>query len=669
MKNIKQFFFINLVLILLLMMFSCKNSSENDNPDIKNDYAKVTFFNNTQFYVKVYRDTFIMFFEELKPGESNIGEIQESLDYNVGTTFRFSYRYKLSDPDDSFSGEPFADGIVGDFEETFVIRKDKDNIRNIPIPNNITFNDAFIRVKNNISYNVFLRRIGSAVLQLGNSEMMIPAGKTGIYRIRNADNMYMGDYSLINVEIPFNFPEMTLSAGYVYDFILTDEGISPRIISDTKWKIKPEPTTTWKKDITGYYATNFSNANSKLNIHLRTVVRDGISKLRSNYPLNKIIYNNGSLISGEWGYGVIPIIVQQTGIAEVYEIPVINVKDSEWENSIIPTRNIYAGTMPIAYHTTFNDIIKLGQNYVILSTYSNNLRTGLWLSFLNEQGLVVDERDIAPDSNGLDGFIGTKLVKLDDNAFLVLGSKRTYSAVTDELFTDSSSIIYKYQYGSTDTVVWSTEYRHPLHFANSLTCGLELPDSYIVCGYAGDNISTKYIILKINKDDGDTTLMQTFGVGNESWRPFSIGIDNEGFIYITGIATEGVNSRAYIQKLDSSYQQIWLQKYGNMYDNFLFDINITGNLLTAVGSGNDGSVFDPSFYGWQAGKGWIIRIDTNTGIVLKEIFNEVASAFNSIVRLDDDGFVISAIKSVDASEPYWFNSFIIKVNEHLLFEE
>lgn len=649
-------------LLTIIFIVSCDNPTDKINKENDPEYARVQFVNNTQFYVKVYRDTTVLLFDELAPGKSNTGNIRESTDNNVGTTFHFSYRFKLTEPNDTFSGEAFAVGTVGDLEETFVIEKGKEYSRNIPIPENISFNEAYIRIKNKVSYNVLLTRIGSQRLQLGNRELMIPSGKTGIYNIENS-YLNMSDYHLQNVDIPYDFPQMTMEPGYVYDYFISEEGITTKIIADTQWKIKPEPTSTWKKAINTYNSSNFNNTD--LNSHLMSINRRlDISNWRSNYPKNKILTYNNSLISGEWGFGVIPVIIQNTGVVAPYEIPLIIAKDNEWTSSFIPNTNFYVGTSNLAYQTTFNDMINLGNNFVILTTYSNEKRSGICLFFINGQGQLIVKMDIVPE-NDLLGYTGTNLVKLDGNNFLVLGNKKQYTSADDEHFTASKAIIYKCQMGN--NTVWSAEYGYPLHYANLSICGMEAADSYIICGTASDNSSTKTIILKINKNDGNIDDVKTIGTANDSWRPFSVCSDKTGNIYISGIATEGASSKAYILKLNSSFEQIWLKKYGNNYDNFLFDINITDNLLTAVGSSNDGSVIDPLFYGWQAGKGWVLRIDTDTGIIVNEIFDNTVTGYNSIVRLNDGGFVYSAIKSIDNTKPYWFNTFAVKVNEHLGF--
>jgi hypothetical protein len=656
-----------LSVLFIHLYVSCDNSPSNSDNDGKTtpDYAKVTFENNTQFHVSVYRyPGAVLFFDELAPGESRTGNVLDSVENHIGTTFRYLYRLKLSDANDDFSREAFAEGDVGDLEETFVITNENgvSYTRKIPIPINITFDNAYIRVKNDASFNVSLGRFGLRIYQEGNRELMVPAGRTGIYRIGRND-LYMGDYSMINVETPYYFPVMTLETGFIYDFTFTEIDGTLNVIPDTRAKIKSIPTSTWVNEITRGNSSNFSNA--ELNAHLTSIVRRlNISNWRSNYPVNKIIYFNNRLINCEMDFGVIPVIIQNTGIVAPYELPSFSIYNTEWENATVPSRNFYAGNSQIAYNTIFNDVIQMGNNYVVLSTYSTGLRTGLWLFFINEQGQIIDSWDIGPIN--LEGLIGTKLVKIDENNFLVLGSRLIYTSNEDEHFTESLLSIYKYQLEN-NIQLWSTEYKYPLHFANLAICGLLLDDSYFVCGTASDNNSTKTIIMNLNKLNGDIIDVKYFGTGNESMRPFAVNTDKGKNIYITGISTEGVTSKAYILKLNSSCTQVWLNKYGSNYDNFLFDLDITNNLLTAVGSSNDGSVYNSSFYGWQGGNGWIIKIDIDSGIVLKEVIDNSLSSFNSIARFDDGSFVLSALKSIDNAKPYWFNTFAVKINERLSF--
>lgn len=659
------------------MLSSCENQPDNNGSETKSDdknqqnYAEIAFVNDTQFYVDVHRDFFSgPVILSLSPGKSGTVEVPPSDNYGFGSTFSITYDFNIADENDAYSGKVFAvSNYVPDAQISFYVEKGETYTKQIPIPEGISFNAAYIRIKNNTESHFELSQFSRSFKQAGNNEISVPAGKTGIYCFTENDipNLSFNDMRLQSVFREFSIPDFQMQKGWVYDLFFTETDIQPKVIQDVKWKIKPEPTGTWKKGISNYVAGNFSDPNSDLNKYLTSIHRFGISHWRSHYPVNKLIYNNNTLVSGEWNFGVIPVVIQNTGVAAAYEIPCITAKDINWENAVFPSRIIYAGTASAAYQTAFNDIIKIGNNYVILSTYSKGLRTGILLSFLNEQGQIIDSLDI-PANNDLESLTGTKLVNVDNNAFLVLGSKKEYTSSGDEHFTASSSIICKYQYGN-KIKVWSNEYIYSDNPINTSVCGLDTNDNYIVCCYTGNNTATRTIILKINKTDGEVTEIQNYGVANESWRPFSISSDISGNIYITGIATEGAVSKAFIAKLDPVYNQLWLKNYGDYYDNFLFDLNITENLITAVGSANNGSVYDPSFYGWQGGKGWIARIDTETGFVLKEAFYNSVSSINSIIRLDDGGFALAAVKSIDNTKPYWFDTFAVKINEHLIFGE
>lgn len=661
--------------IILLMFLSCENKP-NDDPETihdsnDNNFAEITFVNETQFYVNVHKDFFSgPVILALSPSKSDTVEVPPSDNYGIGSTFSITYEFNIADEDDTYSGKVLAESnYVPDAQISFYVEKNKTYTKQIPIPEGITFNGAYVRIKNNTGSHFELSQLGRTFKQAGNNEISVPTGKTGIYSFTENDipDLKFNNMRLQSVFQEFNITSFQMQKGYIYDLFFTDGDSQPKVVQDVKWKIKPEPTSTWRKTISNYIAGNFSASNSKLNNYLTSINRYSISHWRNNYPVNKLIYNNNMLISGEWSFGVIPVIIQNTGISEAYEIPSITAKDTNWEYAVFPARNVYAGTSSIAYQTAFNDIIKINNNYVVLSTYSNDLRSGIFLSFLNEQGQIIDSLDI-PANNNLESLTGVKLVNVENNSFLVLGNKKEYTNVNDEHFTTSSSIIYKYKYDN-KTQIWSNEYIYSDNFINTSICGLDTKDNYIVCCYTGDNTAIRTIILKINKTDGSITEIQNYGTASESWRPFSINTDISGNIYITGIATEGARSQAYISKIDPSYNQVWLKKYGNYYDNFLFDLNITDNLITTAGSANDGSVYDPSFYGWQAGKGWITRIDTETGFVLKENIYESVSSFNSIIQLDDGSFALSAIKSIDNTKPYWFDSFAVKINEHLLLGE
>ena len=649
---------------IILAATACKNDIDTKSENEKT-YLKIE--NDTEYAVNVYIDIPPLF--DIAPENkwciersgSAQKELQPTVSGENGTTLYFEYLIPIGS-----STIPYYP-INVDFVKLIKLEKGDVNTINVPslgdLQSYFLFPDSiFILIKNNSEDIIWLQR-GIATVNPYNSDMRdILPGKDALF-IFDGSFAALTNYTIGNTA-RWNFPITALEKGYVHEFVILEGDPSQKIILDTIWSIKPKLTTRWKKEITKCSTSNFLN--EELDTHLTSIVRRlSISNWRSNYPLNKILYNNNQLINCETSFGIIPIIIQNTGIVAPNEIPLFSVHNEEWETSIVPSRNLYAGNTHIAYNTVFNDIIKLGSNYITLTTYTKSLRSALWLFLLNEQGETVDAWDIERASN-LEGLIGIKLVITDDNSFLILGSRLEYTSNYDEHFAESSLFIQKYNLVN-NTEMWSTEYKYPSHFINLAICGLVLDDSYLICGAASDNNSTKTILLMLDKMSGAITDVKSIGTGSESLRPFSVSSDKDGNIYVTGIATEGAASKAYILKLNSSYMQVWLNKYGSNHDNFLFDMNITNNLLTAVGSSNDGSVFDSSFYGWQGGNGWLLKIDTGSGKILKEIIDDALSSFNSIVQLDDGGFVLSAIQSVDNKRPYWFNTFAVKVNEHLEF--
>lgn len=656
----------------LLLLVSCDNNSGNseNNPNTEpaTDYAKVTFQNDTQFHVRVYRDTSVLLFDELAPGKSNTGDIRESTESHIGTTFRYSYRLKLSDPDDTFSGQPFAEGDVGDLEETFVIEKGKTYKRDIPVPENILFQNAYFRVKNNASFNVSIWRIGTTLLQLGNQELMIPSGKTGIYRIGRND-LNMNDYLLRNVEISYYFPDMTLSTGNVYDFIFTDEEATPRVINDVKWRIKPAPTSVYNELISPYRSGYFTGTQgTNLNTHLASNVRYGISDHRSNYPLSKIISSGDTLICAEQGFNFFDSQASNPDNGYPFEMAMVMAKDTEWLTNVFAPNYFYSGTISKVYQTIFNDIIKLSNNrYILLATYVKQNRTGMWLFEVNAAGQFVNETDIPPSPDMKTSFMGVKLTSLSTGGFLVTGRKKIYDDNITESFSHSEGLLYKFS--NLQTQSWLKEFSEDECSLNISIDTTELTDGYIVCGYSGDGVTLTTTVKKIDKNNGNSIWQKEFAFSSNAVIPFDIISDSSNNVYISGYSsTEAGPLYAYILKLNSSGDQVWYNEYGTKARNFLFGLTLSGNSIIATGSGNTSFGDNPDFYPWMSGNGWIVKVDTGTGLLLKEIYKNDVSVINSAEEIPDGGFIFSAIKNFDNAHPYFFNTYAIKADEHLNFE-
>jgi hypothetical protein len=631
--------------------------------------ATVRFKNDTQFYVQVHQVSFSgPVVAVLAPGESAAIEAQPSANHGVGSTYCVTYRYNVADETDVYSGKVFAEGLDPNAQLTFDIQAGATYAKQIPVPDGVEFSKAFVRIRNastSVSASAApqfeLAYYGTSYKQAGNQEVSVPMGKTGVYEFTPGD---LSNYRLQSVFNEIAMPSVQLQKGFVYDFVFTNEGNVASVIPDVKREIKPRPVSQWEKTISSYRQTTLQD--DALESYLKSIERYAFSDWRNNYPLNKIISNGGALVAGWWEFGVLENIAQATSVSEPYELAAIAAKDAEWSGTVFPAVNFYAGTESVAYHTTFNDIAPLSNGgYVVLATYAKGTRCGLWLFFLNANGQLVSELDIPPAEDNLQTLLGIKLAPAN-GGFLVLGVEKVYAEAEDVWFDTSFQFIRKYT--ETGTLQWEQKYGEPGCDSNFAICGLETAGGYMVCGYAGDGYSIKTIVLTLNKADGSVAAARSFGTATDSMLPYSVAADATGDVFIAGVSTEEGRdlSRAYILKLDSGGNEVWLKRYGNKRNNFLFDLAISDNLLTAAGSTNESGGAD-DYYSWQYGKGWALRIDAETGIVLKDVSRENVSAFSSIVKLADGGYALAALKSVDNTEPYWFNTFAVKANEYLEF--
>jgi hypothetical protein len=284
----KGFLIIGVVaLIIATAVFAGCDTGTGDDEDINEDntdaMSVVTFVNSTQFYVQVHQDAFSgPVVLELQPGETNATDARASENYGVGSTYCITYDFNVADEDDVYSGKVFAAGLDPNAQINFVIEKGKEYTKQIPIPDGIAFEGGYIRIKNRASSHFELAYLGTAYKQASNEELPVPVGKTGIYQFK--DNLNITGYRLQSVFEEIAVPNITLQKGWIYDFVFTSEDDEPRVIQDVMWRIKPEPTSRWKKEIAEYRADNFTTSNSKLNLYLgcRPVTSSSLEILLQN---------------------------------------------------------------------------------------------------------------------------------------------------------------------------------------------------------------------------------------------------------------------------------------------------------------------------------------------------------------------------------------------------
>jgi hypothetical protein len=648
-------------LFFLLVIWGCENPASDDEKNggaSNSDYAKLTFENKTQFHVEIHRDAFSgsLLCDELAPGASITVDVMPSDNYGVGSTFCYTYRLGLGEKNDAYSALAFADGVTGsdpDMQENFVAEKGRSYTKEIKVPYQIDCNAAYIRIRNKTSGHFELSYISESQKQLGNEEVPVPAGKTGIYKVGH-NRFTSPGYKIISVFQEYVLPPIQMEKNYVYDYIFTETDLGYQPILYAKWKIRGEAADTWLKTALACDSGAFNN--TQLNNHLASDLRYGLSDKRSNYPGGRIIAHADRLVSGSMGFNYFDD-------AKPYEMPVLIARDAKWETSVFPPSYGYAGSSETAYHTMFNDCAVLQDNtYVVLASYVKGSRSGMWLFYFNANGQFLDELDIPAASNGKESLMGIHLYATSDGGFLVLGGKKIYANSTAANFTSARGIVYKYV---NKTRQWGREYiesGYPVTFAIN---GTETNNGYLVCAIADNDVNVHTRLLKLNKSDGAITSLASLARSSENVAPHSIVCDADGNSYVTGILSHGQYVKAYIWKLNTTGSQIWLKEYGpDAADNFLFDMIVQDNTLVAAGSRNSNGA-NPDYYKWQYGSGWLLKIDTGTGTVLQDMLYTGVSSLNSVVPLNDGGYVFSAIKNIDTSHAYKFNVLALKVNEHL----
>lgn len=644
-----------------------KISEDNDNEENNSYVSKVIFKNNTQFYVTVFKDAFSgVELAQIKPGETDCVEVSSSDNYGVGSTFCVKYKFKVTDENYLYSGDVFADVFDKNAQINFVIEKGKTYTKEIPLPKDFECKSLFLRIKNKATSQFELTNLGVSYKQVGNEELPVPINKTGIYRFDTNKNF--SDFKFVSVFNKVTAPDINLECGYIYDFVFTNEDETSYIIFDKKQKIKSVPTTK-------YLQTVVENQNelikdTDLNNFLNTDLRLSLSDYHYQYPISKVIVDNEKYISASSGFSFFDSdsFEQVVDRGKPKEVALLVSKDFAWQTEKFSLQSLYAGTETIAYQTIYNDLINVNNDsFVALSTYAKDNRTGMWLYFLNSNGELTNEIDIPSDDTS--AYEGYKLLSCSDGGFLSIGRIRNYDSIEEEYSSSSEFIVQKY---FNQELQWQRKYSYSgvesEFISNSALCAVELENEYLVCGFTMDDFTTKTLLVKLDKTSGAVITSKSFGTGSDFFSPHAITSDDKQNVYISGLVSETeTETKAFILKLDSNLEEIYLKKFGKAADNFLFDLQVKDNSLIAVGAVNTIEEYAFDYYYWQSSKGWILKIDSETGIVLNDFYSDKVSCFNSITKTEDDGFVLSAIKNVDKSNLYSFDTLIVKANENLEF--
>jgi hypothetical protein len=195
------------------------NTGDNNGTEAKT--GRVTFFNESSYRVVVHQDAFSgPVLLELNAGQSRAVDVRASDNYGVGSTFSIEYLFRISDAFDTESGELTAGGIDPNVQLNFVVEEQKSYTKQIPQPQNLEFQQAFLKILNTASLQCELRYLGTVFKQSGNGSIPVTPGRTGVYKMEGipAAGRLIQNYELVSTFENTVIPDFTVQKGVIYNF-------------------------------------------------------------------------------------------------------------------------------------------------------------------------------------------------------------------------------------------------------------------------------------------------------------------------------------------------------------------------------------------------------------------------------------------------------------------
>jgi hypothetical protein len=197
------------------------NNSDNNSNGVQVKTGRITFFNESSYKVAVHQDAFSgPVLLELNAGQSQKVDVRTSDNYGVGSTFSIEYLYRINDGFDTESGEVIASGIDPNVQINFVVEEHKSYTKQLPQPQNLEFQQAFVKILNAGSLQYELHYLGTVFKQAGNGNISVAPGKTGVYKLEGipAAGKLMQNYELVSTFTPTVIPGFTAVKGFIYSF-------------------------------------------------------------------------------------------------------------------------------------------------------------------------------------------------------------------------------------------------------------------------------------------------------------------------------------------------------------------------------------------------------------------------------------------------------------------
>jgi hypothetical protein len=186
---IRKPIFLLLIFFLSSFFISCNNNNDkqnNDEQDDKIQTVKVSFLNESPYYVKVHRDSFYgPIVTEVNTSDRNsFAYIRPSDNNGVGTVFSIEYIiYPKNDDIRNGNGEIFISCYDTDVQIKKIIKAGEPCTIQIPHPPNLVCKSAFIKIINLHYLPIEFCYVLNRITQADNNTIIINPYEQGLYKL------------------------------------------------------------------------------------------------------------------------------------------------------------------------------------------------------------------------------------------------------------------------------------------------------------------------------------------------------------------------------------------------------------------------------------------------------------------------------------------------------
>ena len=217
--------------LFALLLVSCGQHSD---LDLDSYSGTVTFFNNSSYYVSVYQTSFSgpLLVDKLATGDTYSQKFPSSDNYGVGSVFSIRYwHWVASDAGDFWASGVWIGGIDPNAQITQNIEAGKSYVIQIPQPSSkLELAEAFVKILNSSGMPIEFNRLGVHYKQVGNGELEVPSGRSGIYKIDSSESgiEIIGYTVFQQIDQYYPVREFTAKNGYIYNFEFDGSSVIPK---------------------------------------------------------------------------------------------------------------------------------------------------------------------------------------------------------------------------------------------------------------------------------------------------------------------------------------------------------------------------------------------------------------------------------------------------------